>query len=589
MPVKRGVPGNRPAPVSSRGKPVPKSTIPLATASRGVVRRTAPASLRGTGRGGASRLAAQNSGKNSQKTIVDKQQPKKPQQTKQDLMAIRIQTFVRAFLSRRRLLLLRQRKQEYDDLMDKLQHEAYLHMVRMEREEIERQVERDGRERRRKQEITRRKKRMLDAAFEGDTDEIEHILKESKEQYISEGGANDSFLLQRVEHLLVECTDANGNTPLSEAAAGGSIAAVALLIELGGDPNSVGQFGRTPLYRAAFAGHKAVCEYLLSQGADPRVYAEDGALPQHIASNMDIEQMISEWDMEETEKLLVTLSERREKQIALDAARKQEEKDLVIQCIEELEQEYNAKQLELSKAHQELEKRINEHDTLVTEGHQRTDLTIPAIQDAEGNLEIAKLHAEQTLHKLQAARLELREKSVQDVAGEGGFGVKANIKELEEVLMRDIGNKIKESGKWPMIIDPSGQVSIFLKYRDTNYTDMFISKHTEPETVRLALLGALRFGKMFVIDMRDVDMWYQVGVMLDQVQPGLLASILSRDIMVGEKYLSLVRPGDGEEYQKVNFMHGRVDKFCLTVLTKMSYPPETLLDIFYTITVVTQQ
>ena len=155
--------------------------------------------------------------------------------------------------------------------------------------------------------------------------------------------------------------------------------------------------------------------------------------------------------------------------------------------------------------------------------------------------------------------------------------------------MRDVGNKIKESGKWPLIIDPSGQVSIFLKYRDANYIDTFIPNNTQPEVLRQAVIGAIRFGKMLVVDMRDVDMWYQVGMVLDQVQPGLLNSLLSREILQGEKYMSLVRPGDGEEYQKTSFMHGRVDKFCLTVLTRMMYPPQNLLDTFYTITVVVQQ
>ena len=84
-----------------------------------------------------------------------------------------------------------------------------------------------------------------------------------------------------------------------------------------------------------------------------------------------------------------------------------------------MEKEYNAKQLELSKAHQELEKRISEHDALVSEGHQRSDLTIPAIQDAESDLEIAKLHSEQILHKLQAAKLNLREKRMENTDGEG--------------------------------------------------------------------------------------------------------------------------------------------------------------------------
>lgn len=155
--------------------------------------------------------------------------------------------------------------------------------------------------------------------------------------------------------------------------------------------------------------------------------------------------------------------------------------------------------------------------------------------------------------------------------------------------MRDVGNKIKESGKWPLIIDPSGQVSIFLKYRDTNYIDMFIPKHTESEVLRLALMGAIRFGKMLVVDMRDVDMWYQVGMVFDRVQPGLLDSLLSREILQGEKYMSLVRPGDSEEYQKTSFMHGRLDKFCLTVLTRIKYPPQNLLDTFYTVTIVVQE
>ena len=54
---------------------------------------------------------------------------------------------------------------------------------------------------------------------------------------------------------LVDCTDANGNTPISEAAAGGQSDTIKLLFKLGGDPNTKGAYGRTPLYRAAFGGH----------------------------------------------------------------------------------------------------------------------------------------------------------------------------------------------------------------------------------------------------------------------------------------------------------------------------------------------
>jgi len=58
--------------------------------------------------------------------------------------------------------------------------------------------------------------------------------------------------------------------------------------------------------------------------------------------------------------------------------------------------------------------------------------------------------------------------------------------------MRDVGNRIKDAGKWPMLIDPTGQASTFLRYRDTNYLCSLNPQNMHPETIRLGLLGALR-------------------------------------------------------------------------------------------------
>ena len=62
-------------------------------------------------------------------------------------------------------------------------------------------------------------------------------------------------VVARYQCKLVECSDPNDNTPLSEAGAGGDPEAIRLLVGLGAEPNTKGQYGRTPLYRAAFAGH----------------------------------------------------------------------------------------------------------------------------------------------------------------------------------------------------------------------------------------------------------------------------------------------------------------------------------------------
>ena len=91
------------------------------------------------------------------------------------------------------------------------------------------------------------------------------------------------YLRERHQLIMVECEDANGNTPVSEASSGGHIEVIKMLIEKGADPNSQGQFKRTPLYRAAYAGHLDACQTLLQYGADPRIYADDGQQPEHVS------------------------------------------------------------------------------------------------------------------------------------------------------------------------------------------------------------------------------------------------------------------------------------------------------------------
>ena len=64
----------------------------------------------------------------------------------------------------------------------------------------------------------------------------------------------------RHQMALIDCEDANGNTPLSEAAAGGDEETIEFLINKGAAVNTRGAFKRTPLYRAAFGGHLAAVQ-----------------------------------------------------------------------------------------------------------------------------------------------------------------------------------------------------------------------------------------------------------------------------------------------------------------------------------------
>lgn len=49
--------------------------------------------------------------------------------------------------------------------------------------------------------------------------------------------------------------------------------------------------------------------------------------------------------------------------------------------------------------------------------------------------------------------------------------------------------------RWPLVIDLGKQCATFLKYRDTNYLCALSPRDMECETIRLAILGALRLVK----------------------------------------------------------------------------------------------
>ncbi|XP_027713510.1 putative IQ motif and ankyrin repeat domain-containing protein homolog [Vombatus ursinus] len=108
--------------------------------------------------------------------------PDKPTQpkelSKEERAAITIQCAYRKHLARKERSRRIKEKEEYTALMDQLQKEAFLAMVKREQEEARREREKEEEQRRRRLEEQKRRKRMLEAAFEGDVEEMKAVLKE---------------------------------------------------------------------------------------------------------------------------------------------------------------------------------------------------------------------------------------------------------------------------------------------------------------------------------------------------------------------------------------------------------------------------
>ncbi|XP_070557089.1 IQ motif and ankyrin repeat domain-containing protein 1-like [Ptychodera flava] len=515
--------------------------------------------------------------------------PVKKEPTKQDLAAIVIQKWIRRFLGKVAVRKVKKQKEDYEAEMERLEKEAFLAIVKREQEQAAREREKEEEERRRKREAIKRRKRILEAAFDGDNDEITQVLKEVDQEDTKNGVKNDSIgrtIRARHQLEMVDCADANNNTPLSEAASGGHADTIKMLLEKGADPNSRGQFERTPLYRAAFSGHLEAVEILLQNGADPRLYANDGQNPEQIATVDAVKTVLAEWEIGNTEKLLEKIEKVKEMRKEEERKRREAEMEKLENKLKEAQREHEIRQKELRRAYLELEKRITEHDHVVAGGNFKAEITLQVVHDAEKDVEIAKLNADEAQMKLEQIRVQIREQEHEGESSPDVIGVKCNIKELDEVLMRDVGGKIASDGRWPLLIDSSGRVATFLRYRDTNYMNALNPKQMEAEVVRKSILGALRYGKPAVLDMMEVDMFDTVSARLDEIHKGLMQMIMNKEIMKNENYLKLIKDSDGPEYSKNKFNLSRVERFQLFIITKLKYPPQKLIDMTYPITIV---
>ncbi|XP_055482623.1 IQ motif and ankyrin repeat domain-containing protein 1 [Psammomys obesus] len=501
--------------------------------------------------------------------------------TAEDKAATTIQASIRRYLARKEMARRRQKRQQYLDEMEKLQREAYLALVRREQEEARRQREQEEAAERARREELQRRRRLLEAAFEGDLGEIRAVLQEVEQLLTREGvGTDEAGKARRLQRRVatVECEDSHGNTPISEAAAGGQAPAIQLLAELGASPNSKGAFGRTPLYRAAFGGHLEAVEVLLKLGADPRVYADDGSTPEQVASLDAVISVLQSWDLSLTEAMLRNMEAEQQRRAQEAQKHKETEAKRINLKVQQLTKEQQKCHKELQQAYCELNRRIMEHDKCERKCMGKTELTLQAIKDAEAQVDKLRQVAQKAEETLAMARLELREQTQEDEET-AAPGLKCLVTELHDVLMKDVGDRIRADGRWPLVIDPSGQAATFLRYQDSNYVDTVNPEHMRPERIRLALLGALRYGKPLVFDLREVDLFPSVQQQLEAVQPGLAQALWSRELLAQERYLSLLQPTDGPEYEPSQFQEARLENFRLFFVTRVQWPPAEQLQI----------
>lgn len=149
--------------------------------------------------------------------------------------------------------------------------------------------------------------------------------------------------------------------------------------------------------------------------------------------------------------------------------------------------------------------------------------------------------------------------------------------------------KFTEVKRWPLVIDSTGNALTFLRHTDANVLTALQQSDHNPETIRRALLGALRYSKPLVLDMLDFEsskLFTTLTEAFDRVHPGLMDLCLTNAIRKEENIEKLIRDEDGDEYSIYNFSDERLDGFKLIVMTTNVSPPKNLFHKFITYKIV---
>lgn len=157
------------------------------------------------------------------------------------------------------------------------------------------------------------------------------------------------------------------------------------------------------------------------------------------------------------------------------------------------------------------------------------------------------------------------------------------MKELANVVLNDSEDAMKNAKKNPLVIDPAGQAEVFFRYRNVNNIDSLNKADMDPERLRKALIGGIRYGKPVAVTIETADLFDTVCERIEEIHKGLVDMILNTSILENEQFMCMVKEEDGSDFHVQNFNDSFTQHFRFIVLTKDEKPPQKLLNKFYVV------
>jgi len=490
----------------------------------------------------------------------------------QNRAATSLQAAARGFLGRRHFAHLRSEQKRHEAEMADAIREADAAAARAERRRQEAVRKKEDEKREKASQLAADTKALLEGAFDGDLPCVRKLLDKG---------------------LPVDAADANGTTALSEAACGGMLEVVRLLLQRKGDPNSLGEFKRTPLWRATYAGHIDSVQLLLEAGSDPRLLDEQGQVPADLTPKDEILERLRTWDTAQTDDLVdeyqAWIGERRLE----EDFRQKEAMRSVDAALEAAKVAHAAAQMMLAKAKSQFRDREKQYGVGLACGHDEARLACASADAEVQRAEVEAKTAQDNFDKASLAHM-----AAAEVCGANAKlpGREVPVLSLNNVLLRDLGDRIAKDSQWPLVIDPDDLGKKLLYYSGCAVLSFFRADEMEPERLRVALLTMIRAGGVLAVDLFSLGSGVDLALLgepFDRIRAGLFDDLCSRTLLSAVKgtrrhvFQELITKEEKVGQFKLEvFSEVNIAKFKFMVLTATAFPHKELLDAFDVLRVI---
>lgn len=404
------------------------------------------------------------------------------------------------------------------------------------------------------------------------------------------------------EGFSIETADAYNTTLLSEAGAGGAEDVIQILLGNGADPNRRGRNMRTPLWRAANAGQAGAVQLLLRAGGDPRTPDDAGSKPYHVANGVEVKMMLECWDVSVTETIKQAFGANQKKMEKERKEKEKKQKQEMKEAQESAERKVQIAKTEVARVQKMVVTYRQQRVSMAETGQvEKVEELAPLLERAENELDIAKAILQDLEWQVKRAKMKvrdfenkLRRKNRKDGEEPSGLEQVIWLKDLSDVVVKDVGGKIKEDGRWPLVFDPSGKSVTFFEYSGAacyeadqltllaNADEKFPEGKEEKRRLRVSLLKHLKHGGTLAISLGDdISKMDAVAEAFNEIEKGLFNTLTDRSVVYSyflpRRFLHLVPLDLQNDYCEYMFMDDELSKFTLVFIVKAEEPlPEEL-------------